>query len=131
MNDYLSTAPTASPTNLNTLVLSANIISVTWDPPAPIDQNGVITHYLLAFQGIERDTATRDIILYSNGSYFTNSILSDLDEFTTYEIEVFASTQLGYGPKAITSVRTEQESKFHSVVLHGLLLFIRTNEFID
>ena len=87
---------------------------MTWDPPAPIDQNGVITHYLLTFRGIERDTTTRNIILYSNGSYFTNSILSDLDEFTTYEIEVFASTQLGYGPKAFTSARTEQESKLHS-----------------
>ena len=127
MND-LSTAPTASPTNLNTLVLSANIISVTWDPPAPIDQNGVITHYLLTFRGIERDTATRDIFLFSNQSFFTDYFLADLESSTIYDIEVSASTEQGFGPIARISSRTEPESKSiylipdHKYIIHVLLL---------
>ncbi|KAI6660980.1 Phosphatidylinositol phosphatase PTPRQ-like isoform X2 [Oopsacas minuta] len=105
----LLTAPSSAPRNLQTSVLSANIISVTWDPPVSIDQNGILTLYTLTYKGIERDTTSRDIILYSNQSYFTNSILTDLDEFTYYDIEVSASTAAGSGPSIATSDRTEQE----------------------
>ena len=106
------TAPSSTPTNLQTSVLSANIISVTWDPPLSIDQNGIITHYTLTYKGIERDTTSRDIILYSNQSYFTNYILTALDEYTYYDIDVTASTSAGVGPSISTTDRTEQESEF-------------------
>ena len=108
----LETAPSAPPTNLNTTVLSANIISVTWDPPVPIEQNGIITHYTLSYRGVERDTASRDIILASDQSYFTNYILTELDEHTSYNISVSASTSAGTGPSSTVVIQTDEDGEF-------------------
>ena len=107
----LETAPTGPPTNLTTRVLSPNIISVTWDPPVPIDRNGVISHYTLSYKGVERDTASRDIILYSYQSYFTNYVLTNLDEHTSYDIAVSASTATGSGPIATVRAQTDQDGE--------------------
>ncbi|KAI6660982.1 Phosphatidylinositol phosphatase PTPRQ-like [Oopsacas minuta] len=100
----LETVPTGTPTDLNTNVLSANIISVTWGHPISIEQNGVITEYTLTYRGVERDTASREIILLSNEPYFTSYVITQLDEHTTYDIDVAASTMIGIGP--IASIRT-------------------------
>ena len=107
----ISKAPTNAPTNLTTTVLSPNIISVTWDPPVSIDRNGVISHYTLSYKGIERDTASRDIILYSYQSYFTNYVLTNLDEHTSYDIAVSASTATGSGPIATVRAQTDQDGE--------------------
>ena len=108
----LETAPSAPPTNLTTTVLSANIISVTWDPPVPIEQNGIITHYTLSYRGVERDTASRVIILASDQSYFTNYILTELDEHTSYNISVSASTSAGTGPSSTVVIQTDEDGEF-------------------
>ena len=110
----METAPSAPPTNLTTTVLSANIISVTWDPPVPIEQNGIITHYTLSYRGVERDTASRDIILASDQSYFTNYILTELDEHTSYNISVSASTSAGTGPSSTVVTQTDESGEFFS-----------------
>ena len=115
----LETAPTGTPTDLTTNVLSANIISVTWDDPLPIEQNGVITAYTLTYKGVERDTTSRDVILYSNGTFFTNYILSELDEHTNYSISVSASTSVGEGPSSTLTVITDQDGEFV-----GLIVFL-------
>ena len=120
----METAPSAPPTNLTTTVLSANIISVTWDPPVPIEQNGIITHYTLSYRGVERDTASRDIILASDQSYFTNYILTELDEHTSYNISVSASTSSGTGPSSTVVTQTQENSEFVVDVVILLLLLL-------
>ena len=112
----LETAPTGTPTDLTTNVLSANIISVTWDDPLPIEQNGVIIAYTLSYKGVERDTEYREIILPSNQPYFTNYILSNLDEHTTYDITVAASTSEGIGPNTAERTITDQAGKFNQSI---------------
>ena len=116
----LETAPTGPPTDLTTRVLSANIISVTWDPPIPIDRNGVISLYTLSYRGIERDTTSREVTLYSNDSFFTNYILSELDEHTNYNISVSASTAVGSGPVATVVTRTDQEGEYQFIFVRLL-----------
>ena len=118
----LETAPTGTPTDLTTNVLSANIISVTWDDPLPIEQNGVITAYTLTYKGVERDTTSRDVILYSNGTFFTNYILSELDEHTNYSISVSASTSVGKGPSSTLTVITDQDGEFVGLIVCLALL---------
>ena len=110
---FISTAPTGPPTDLTTRVLSANIISVTWDPPVPIDRNGIISHYTLSYRGIERDTTSREVTLYSNDPFFTNYILTELDEHTNYNISVSASTAIGSGPVATVVTQTDQEGELY------------------
>ena len=115
----LETAPSGPPTDLTTRVLSANTISVTWDPPVPIDQNGIITHYTLSYRGIERDTASREVTLYSYDSFFTHYILTELDEHTSYSISVLASTSIGSGPTATVVTQTEQDGEFVYLFTHS------------
>ena len=112
----LETSPTGTPTDLTTNVLSANIISVTWDDPLPIEQNGIIISYTLTYKGVERDTEYREIILFSNEPYFTNYILTNLDEHTTYDITVAASTSIGIGPDISDRTITDQEGKFNQLI---------------
>ena len=133
----LETAPTGTPTDLTTNVLSANIISVTWDDPLPIEQNGVIIAYTLTYKGVERDTTSRDVILYSNGTFYTNYILSELDEHTNYSISVSASTSVGMGPSSTLTVITDQDGEFVGLIVCLALLnsfmrilFLRMNIFI-
>ena len=119
----LETSPTGTPTDLTTNVLSANIISVTWDDPLPIEQNGIIIAYTLTYKGVERDTTSRDVILYSNGTFFTNYILSELDEHTSYTISVSASTSAGKGPSSTLTVITDQDGELHRLLLFDLITF--------
>ena len=84
---------------------------MTWDPPVPIEQNGIITHYTLSYRGVERDTASRDIVLTSEQSYFTNLVLTNLDEHTSYDIDVKAATAIGSGPTATVRTQTDQDGE--------------------
>ena len=119
----LETVPTGTPTDLTTNVLSANIISVTWEHPLPIEQNGVIIAYTLTYKGVERDTTSRDVILYSNDTFFTNYILSELDEHTNYSISVSASTSVGKGPSSTLIVVTDQDGELYGLQLFDLVKF--------
>ena len=42
---YHPTAPSGPPTDVVATALSATTVSVSWQPPALLDQNGVITAY--------------------------------------------------------------------------------------
>ena len=117
---FILTAPTGTPTDLTSRVLSANIISITWDAPVPIDRNGIISHYTLSYRGIERDTTSREVTLYSNDPFFTNYILTELDEHTNYNISVSASTAVGSGPVATVVTQTDQEGEFTYLNLDSL-----------
>ena len=112
----LETVPTGTPTDLTTNVLSANIISVTWDHPLPIEQNGVIISYTLTYKGVERDTDYREMVLLSSEPYFTNYILTNLDEHTTYDITVAASTSIGIGPDTGVRTITDQDGKYNHLI---------------
>jgi len=74
-------------------VLNSTSISVFWNEPPFLDQNGVITGYQVNVTNINR-TNVSTVVNVTN----TSHIALDLQEFEAYDIEVAAMTAVGLGP---------------------------------
>lgn len=48
-----SLAPSGPPLNIRASALSDSAIVITWDPPAPLERNGIITGYIVNITGIQ------------------------------------------------------------------------------
>ena len=106
-NFILIIAPSAPPQNFT--AISGENISLTWIPPPFIDQNGVLVDYFIEYFGIERDTHTRNTTIPSSQHY---SVIFGLDEYTTYQFRIRASTFIGPGPfTQFTTVTTRDARK--------------------
>jgi hypothetical protein len=108
----LSTVPSGSPENVETVVLSSIAISVTWEEVLPIDQNGIIIEYEVLYKPLE----TFDGLLSPLSMNTTNLIVNfmDLVPFVGYNISVRAYTSVGPGPysEAIAN-RTLEEGTYN------------------
>ena len=92
-----------------------------WSVPVLNDLNGVLLNYSFTYFGIEIDTVPR-VIYFSNPGFgeqlFT---LTNLEEYTTYSINISVYTKVGKGPDAIVSHRTNQDGEF---------LYLRSSNYI-
>ena len=50
---HYSLAPSGPPLNVRTSALSDSAVVITWDPPAPLERNGIITGYIVNITGIQ------------------------------------------------------------------------------
>ena len=88
---FIHAAPTGSPLSPNLLVLSSRSLNVTWSPPLPVHQNGLITNYLI--NALEEDTATA--AQYSTSA--TWLLLTQLHPHYRYTF-TFAAVTVELGP---------------------------------
>ena len=110
---FYSPAPSA-PLNVTAHNLSSTSIMVTWQPP--MTPNGIVRFYRVEY--------TRTPEFSGSGSINTTStsvVITMLDNFTTYEVQVFATTITEGDGSDVVIVRTNENSKF----LH-YLVFICT-----
>ena len=79
------------------------------------DLNGALLNYSINYSGIEIDTVPR--VIYLSNPTLTNQsiILTNLEEYTTYSINVSAYTKVGRGPDAVVSQRTNQDGEYFLV----------------
>ena len=96
--------PTGAPLNVAANVNSSRALSISWDPPEPEEQNGLITGYAVRvipiIGGQTMDYEAEENHLFVEG----------LSPHTTYECVVAAMTKVGTGPfSAIVTVQTLQE----------------------
>ena len=104
---FTNLAPSAPPQNFT--AIGGQNISLTWIPPPYVDRNGILVDYLIEYFGIERDTHTKNITIPSSQQY---SVISGLDEYTTYQLRIRASTLIGSGPfTQFTNVTTRAARK--------------------
>ena len=106
--------PSSSVRNLTTSTegLNATSIFVSWEVPILNDLNGILVNYSINYSGIEIDTVPR-VIYLSNPNLTNQSItLINLEEYTTYSINVSAYTKVGKGPDAILTQRTNQDGEY-------------------
>ena len=88
-------------------------MNITWSPPLPENQNGIITDYTVNITNI--DTGEYRVIVTPNN---TLSVLS-LQPHTDYEIIIYALTGGGDGPATIPiTVRTHEDGKTCICALH-------------
>ena len=112
LNSFL--VPSSSVRNLNTSVtqLNATSILVRWSIPVLNDLNGVLLNYSINYSGIEIDTAPRVIYMSNPGFRDQSIILINLEEYTTYSINISSYTKVGKGPDAIVRERTNQDGEY-------------------
>ena len=73
-------------------VVNSSTVQLSWSPPPPSDQNGVITVYTISLVNMNTN----------QGSEYTTShtsiTISSLNPFTTYHCAIAANTTVGMGP---------------------------------
>ena len=72
-------------------------MTISWNLPAPENQNGVITGYVVNLTAV----GSGDISQYSSSS--ENITIGSLHPFTTYSFTVAAQTSVGTGPYTTNS----------------------------
>ena len=83
-----------------------------WSVPVENDLNGILLNYSIRYFGIEIDTVSRVIYLSNPGFGDQSFTLTNLQEYTTYSINVSSYTKVGKGPDAIVRQRTNQDGEF-------------------
>ena len=83
-----------------------------WNVPILNDLNGVLLNYSINYSGIEIDTVPRVIYLSSPDFEEQLFTLTNLEEYTTYSINISVYTKVGRGPDAIVTQRTNQDGEF-------------------
>ena len=97
------TVPSASPQGIGGQFINSTALNITWQPPMPGDQNGIIRGYNVSVNasGDATDLFTED----------TSIVLVDLEKFTYYNVSVGARTVNGTGPLSFTVIQTDSDGK--------------------
>ena len=122
------TEPASPPRNVTVVNITSTSILLIWEEVPAIDQNGVITQYEVEYNQSTFDSVptTQNIIVNS-----TMTVLTGLEEYVDYSIQVRAYTSVGSGPYSdVVMERTEENGKFQTihaiewVKMHCILLFL-------
>ena len=114
------TVPESAPLNVNATALSPTEILVTWEPPTPIDRNGIILMYEIELrQSTFSNVTNLTVTTVTASDPFNDWTASALEEYVTYTIYIRASTSIGSGPFSdpITET-THQARKYSSTLTH-------------
>lgn len=98
-------APSDAPLDVTGQVVDSTTVSLSWSPPLPENQNGVIRKYIIA--ATETDTGN----VYTWESISTNIGIHSLHPFYTYQFTVAAYT-IERGPFSyIVTLQTPEDGK--------------------
>ena len=118
---FLPTVPQSPPVNFTVTNITANSITLEWNPPPEIDINGIIDMYVIRYQiieqlGVESSMLPMEINEVNiTGNTTLNTVLTGLDNYTVYNISIAAVT-VGEGPVATLSQRTDENGKHRYMV---------------
>ena len=98
-------APGDPPSDLRAAVLNSTAISLTWSEP--LHPYGIITSYTITYD----DSSGTPVSVIVDARDTESYLISGLDEFTTYELFINASTRIGSGPAAELTVTTNPSRK--------------------
>jgi len=102
----ITAVPTGTPTNVQVVAISSSSIRLTWEPPRPEDQNGIIMAYNITITEAE----TGRVTYFRKEGTGSLLIVNFLHPFYTYQCSISAET-IGPGPPALASITTHQEGK--------------------
>ena len=104
-NKWIFPVPSGPPQNF-TISVTPHNLTLSWSPPLPSQQNGVITSYVLTC------SSGGSIINSTRTSSLTKRVqITSLVPGTQYTCFVNASTVVGDGPAAVRSVVTKEKSE--------------------
>ena len=92
---YSVTEPTGPPQNVHARTISSTSIQVTWSPPLPSEQNGIILRYIVHYR--PQSGQSNKLITADNK---TSVDVKNLTIFTDYWFAVKAVNVIGAGPES-------------------------------
>ena len=84
--------PSSPPQNVMVIDDDPASLRVTWQPPPLIDQNGLIRSYFITYHRTDDSLVSGSVSATGN-----ESIVSDLDPFVSYSVQVAARNDEGFG----------------------------------
>ena len=103
LENFHPLVPGGPPSNFRATVVNSTTITLSWSEP--LLPHGVITSYTITYNSTGRQ------ISVTVNARDTSYLLSGLDEFTTYDVFIYASTRVGSGPSATLTVTTNPSCK--------------------
>ena len=103
LSQCFSIVPSGPPQDF-TISVTSRTLTLSWSPPLPSQQNGVITSYILTW-------ISGGNIINSTRTSSTSLTITGLEPFTNYTFSVNSSTVVGDGPAAVRSVVTNEDSE--------------------
>ena len=100
---FSTAVPAAAPV-VSITAVTATSFTVSWQPLPPCEQNGDITNYtiLITMEGMSFDERT----VIAN---VTSALFTSLSPFTTYGVQLAASTMIGRGNfSSLVTIRTNE-----------------------
>lgn len=79
-------------------------VSISWLPPLPDDQNGILRYYIL--QLVDERLGYEDVIINTT---LTSHIFNNLEEYNLYSYNIAAATSAGVGKYSDQDQFTTQE----------------------
>uniref|UniRef100_A0A672HZM7 Receptor-type tyrosine-protein phosphatase delta n=1 Tax=Salarias fasciatus TaxID=181472 RepID=A0A672HZM7_SALFA len=105
------TLPSAPPQDITCTSSSSTSVLVSWAPPPPEFQNGVITGYSIQYSTTEGNKTSKSVEGLAPDS--SPYLLENLEKWTEYGITVRAQTEAGDGPESLQLlIRTEEDGMF-------------------
>ena len=95
MSCYNSTAPSSPPVNVMVMSYSPASLTVSWQPPPPIDHNGPIIGYVIQYTRVGSSDMISENI---NSDTATQYTISELVALVNYSVTLAAVNINGTGP---------------------------------
>lgn len=103
-------APSGRPYNLTETSVTTTSLEISWTPPDPSRQNGIIQYYIVYVQQVEPETTSDSTTIYNSSS--TSLSLTGLTPYTSHQVKVTAVT-IAPGPNSTVELfRTEEDGKY-------------------
>jgi len=105
-------APSEVPRDVVATALSSSSLNLTWKPPHPEAQNGVLQGYIVGYRVENSSDAFAYKTIKSDGKKDETIVLRDLRKYTAYAVVLQAYNAMGSGPKFdLTGQRTQEDGK--------------------
>ena len=86
-------------------VLSPSAVSITWQPPVPEEQNGIIISYTIVLT----ELLTNTVFTYQRNGSHTEIVITSLHPHYDYRCSIAAETSVGLGPFSASFILTTQQ----------------------
>ncbi|XP_013413706.1 Down syndrome cell adhesion molecule homolog, partial [Lingula anatina] len=97
-------APSGPPTDIQLKATGSQSLEVTWQPPLPEHQNGVIQGYYVGYKIYNSSTPYIYITRQNSQGFTRHYSITNLEKFTKYALHIQAFNSEGAGPKSPDSV---------------------------
>ena len=106
------TVPDSPPGSFNATAINSTAIQLVWSES--LTPNGIIISYNITYNLSEMLAS-----VLVDAEYGKKYVVTELDEYTVYRFEIFASTRVGPGPSTQATARTYHASELIAVTLYS------------